>query len=130
MLILDLKGFTHLFGSKSKIIQTITNHFKKINISVLSELGENITIAKASVYFNENKLVTKNNIRNADYYNNVQDTNNAVPINFSSITFQNDGLLKTIPIESLELSTAEKEEIKYLGIETIHDLQTIPHKVL
>ena len=28
------------------------------------------------------------------------------------------------------MSTTEKEEIKYLGIETIHDLQSIPHKAL
>ena len=35
---------------------------------------------------------------------------------------QKNDLLKTIPIYSLELSTAEKEEIKYLGIETIYGL--------
>jgi protein ImuB len=39
-------------------------------------------------------------------------------------------LLKTIPIESLDLDIAEKEEIKYLGVETIHDLQNIPYKAL
>ena len=116
MLILDLKECTHLFGSTSKIIQTITNHFKKINISVLLGLGENITIAKASVYFNKSTLVTKNNIRSAYYSNNVQDINNNVLINFSSIMPKNDDLFKTIPVDSLELSTMEKEKIKYLGI--------------
>ena len=37
---------------------------------------------------------------------------------------------KIIPIQLLELNTTEKEEIKYLGIETIHDLQSISHKTL
>ena len=39
-------------------------------------------------------------------------------------------MLKTIPIESLDLDITEKEEIKYLGVETIHDLQSIPYKAL
>ena len=60
MLILDLKGCTHLFGNKLRIIQTITNHFKKINISVLSGLGENTTIAKASIHFNKNTKIIRN----------------------------------------------------------------------
>ena len=67
MPILDLKGCTHLFGSTSRIIQPIANHFKKINIRVLSGLGENITIAKASVHFNKNALIIKNNIVNVGY---------------------------------------------------------------
>ena len=99
MLILDLKGCTHLFGNKLRIIQTITNHFKKINISVLSGLGENTTIAKASIHFNKNTLIIKNSIKTVDYYNNSQDTYNAVSINSNSIPSQNNDLLKTIPIE-------------------------------
>ena len=67
MLIFDLKGCTHLFGSKSSIIQTITNHFKEINISVMSGLGKNITIAKTSAHFNKSTLIVKDNIKNVDY---------------------------------------------------------------
>ena len=130
MLILDLKGCTHLFGNKLRIIQTITNHFKKINISVLSGLGENTTIAKASIHFNKNTQIIRNSITTVDYYNNSQDTYNAISTNSKSIPPQNNDLLKTIPIESLDLDITEKEEIKYLGVETIHDLQSIPYKAL
>ena len=35
-----------------------------------------------------------------------------------------------MPIEALELGTSEKDELKYLGIETVHQLQSIPYKDL
>ena len=57
-------------------------------------------------------------------------TYNAFSTNFRSIPLKNNDLLKIIPIEKLGLSAIEKEEIKYLRIETIHHLQSIPHKAL
>ena len=59
MLILDLKGCTHLFGNTENVIKKIHSHFKKINISILINSGKNITATKALTKFNLNESIKK-----------------------------------------------------------------------
>ena len=121
LLLLNLKGCIHLFGNTKNIIKRIHNHFKKINISFSVSSGKNITTAKALAKFNTEKTMQedRSTIRILD--NNM---------NSNSVVQNNLNFLKKIPIEALELNASENEEIKYLGIESIHDLQNIPHKDL
>ncbi len=123
VLVLNLKGCVHLFGSTSNIIKRIDNHFKEINISTSCSLGKNITAAKAMAKFNSGEVTNKKHTSIINHLNN----NN---IYSNSILQNNFNFLKKIPIEALELDPCDNEELKYLGIETAHDLQSIPHKDL
>ena len=123
IIILNLKGCIHLFGNKTNIIKKIYNHFKKINISISFSSGKNKTATKALTKFNLDKVLKKKQAVITSQSDNIITDSNSI--------FQNDiNFLKKIPIESLELNTSEKDELKYLGIETVHQLQSIPYKDL
>ena len=123
VLMLNLKGCTHLFGNTANIMKKIQNYFKKINISILLNSGENITATKALTKYNLNKVITKKH----DIINNHS---NGISVNSNKKIQNNINFLKKIPIDALELDTSEKEELKYLGIETAYQLHSIPHKDL
>ena len=120
-LLLNLKGCTHLFGNVENVIKKIHTHFEKINISVESSSGENVTVTRALVKFNPNKFTKSNQFIKTSYTSKICS---------NSIIKSDRNFLKKIPIEALKLDSLEKEELKYLGIETVHQLQNIPYKDL
>ncbi len=123
LLVLNLKGCIHLFGNTENIIKRIHNHFKKINISISLSSGKNMPTVKALAKFNSNEAIRKKSPIMTISHNNMN-------MNSNSITHNNLNFLKKIPIEALELNNSENEELRYLGIETVHHLKNIPYKDL
>ena len=130
-LILDIKGCSHLFGGTANILKIINKNFKNIDITVFSSLGETSSIARLLVKFNLNKKI----LTDYDPTNNIYNiTTENLEKNYfetpSVITNKKHSPFKIIPIEALNLTPVETAEMKYLGIETIDDLQSIPDKAL